>query len=277
MFMRLLSRATRSWLLGGRRWALMPLSQPSSATRHAASVMHLDDALAATRASRFAGAVTRTRDHPAHRSRSHPAQNTPTMLSIAAGPRREKGHVLVAGGALEQAAAMSASASLWREQYDRMLRWYGRLWLGMEHVAGRSDQAPIDVFYAFAQTCSHLVDWLDHDTSQPIRRRQAEAYVAGSPALSFCADICIGAKHARLTQRGINVSSQRTVLGAFDFEDDSGQKVEKVVEAPETFINFNGQQVEAWEFALTCINEWHRLLLDEGLLSRDEDLTLPTR
>jgi hypothetical protein len=66
----------------------------------------------------------------------------------------------------------SESVALWREQYDRMRRWQGRLWLGVEHIVGRSDEAAVDAFYAFAQTCAHLVDWLENDRSQHIRRPQ---------------------------------------------------------------------------------------------------------
>ena len=63
---------------------------------------------------------------------------------------------------------------MWREQYDRMQRWRFRLWVGVEHIVGGGDQALVDAFYAFAQTCYHLVDWLENDRSQHVRRTYAE-------------------------------------------------------------------------------------------------------
>jgi hypothetical protein len=56
-----------------------------------------------------------------------------------------------------------------------MRRWQARLWLDPilhgEHA--------FDSFYAFAQNCSHLVDWLENDRSQHIRRTEAEVFVDG--------------------------------------------------------------------------------------------------
>jgi hypothetical protein len=154
----------------------------------------------------------------------------------------------------------------WREQYDRMRRWYWRLWMGVEHIVGGSDEAAIDAFYPFAQTCYHLVDWLENDRSQRIRRSQAEAHVSASPALAFCADICNGSKHAVLTQKRVRVKSKKTITGSYSYEDESGQMREQQVEAIEVFIEWNGEETAVDAFALKCVDEWGRLLQAQGLL-----------
>jgi hypothetical protein len=154
----------------------------------------------------------------------------------------------------------------WREQYERMRRWRWRLWVGVEHIVGGSDEAAIDAFYAFAQTCYHLVDWLENDRSQHLRRPQADAYVAASPALAFCADICNGSKHALLTQRRVRVTSKRTITGSYNYEDESGQMREQQIETTEVFIHWNSEETAVDVFALKCVEEWERVLEAEGLL-----------
>src|SRR6267143_652303 len=89
-------------------------------------------------------------------------------------------------------------APTWREQYGRMVRWYRRLDLNVEHIVGRGEEALVDTFYAFAQACYHLVHWLDNDRSQPVRKTTAAAYVHHSPVLSYCRHVCHGSKHAVL-------------------------------------------------------------------------------
>jgi hypothetical protein len=99
----------------------------------------------------------------------------------------------------------------WREQYDRMKRWRRRV------QQSRDDRDAVrDSFYAFAQTCYHLVDWLENDRSQPIRRGIAKRFVKDSGLLSFCRDICNGSKHARLEAKSVNVVDKPIQLGRGD-------------------------------------------------------------
>jgi hypothetical protein len=63
----------------------------------------------------------------------------------------------------------------WREQYGRILRFRRRLQWEMLW-----DEDVFDNCYSFAQACYRLVDWLENDPSQPIRRTQAEEHVAAS-------------------------------------------------------------------------------------------------
>jgi len=146
----------------------------------------------------------------------------------------------------------------WREQYDRMFRWYRRLDLNVEHIVGRGEDALVDTFYAFAQSCYRLVDWLENDRSQHVRRGPAEAYVDSCPVLAYCRDICNGSKHARLEAKNVQTKMERTIIG----EDEFGP-----VPQPQLFVHWGGEFIEAENFAAECIGEWNRFLHTRGLLT----------
>lgn len=149
----------------------------------------------------------------------------------------------------------------WREQYDRMKRWESRLYYDAvmhgEHAA--------DSFYAFAQTCYHLVDWLENDQTQPVRRERAKAYVNASPLLTYCAGICNGSKHAQLEAKKVQVTSRKTAQSV-PFEDDSGEPHEITSERTELFVGWQGTVVDIETFAASCVDAWDQFLRTEGLL-----------
>jgi hypothetical protein len=87
-----------------------------------------------------------------------------------------------------------SGAPKWREQYDRMVRWEKRL--RRYRLDPDKPEYTRDNFFAFTQACYHLVDWLENDKSQAIRRSDAKQFVAETPVLAFCRDICTGSKHA---------------------------------------------------------------------------------
>jgi len=149
----------------------------------------------------------------------------------------------------------------WREQYDRMLRWKERLWLDpMLH-----GEHAVDSLYVFAQTCFHLTDWLENDRSQHVRREQAERYVASSPTLAFCRDICNGSKHAKLEAKKVRVTT-RKVVESYSIQDETGVPLEGTVERTELFVDLNGEVIDIETFGARCIEEWNRFLVGEGLL-----------
>jgi len=154
----------------------------------------------------------------------------------------------------------------WLEQYRRMHRWQRRLWLGFEHIAGGDDEATRDVFYAFAQASWHLVDWLEADRSQHVRRDQAEAYVHSSSILKFCRDICNGSKHAQLQAKKIDVTTHKTTT-TVSGKDDEGESYSYEVANVQVLVRWGDEMIEASEFAGKCIEEWNRFLISEGLLS----------
>ena len=145
----------------------------------------------------------------------------------------------------------------WREQVLRIARWKARLWIDpiihKEHA--------VDSFYAFAAACYHLIDWLENDPSQPIRRGQAEAHVSNSEILAFCGDICNGSKHARLEPKGIRVKTEKTTE-AVHVGDDAD---DIIVEHTHLFVEWKGNYIDIEEFAARCMEEWTPLLVDAGL------------
>jgi hypothetical protein len=143
----------------------------------------------------------------------------------------------------------------WREQLLRIVRWKARLWLDpilhKEHA--------VDSFYAFTAACYHLIDWLENDPSQPIRREQAEAHVFNSEILKFCGDICNGSKHAQLEPKKVRVRTEKTEESIRVGDDDL------VVEHTHLFVEWKGDYIDIEDFAALCVEEWTRLLMREGL------------
>src|SRR5205807_1870242 len=123
----------------------------------------------------------------------------------------------------------------------------------------------IDSFYAFAQACHHLVDWLENDPAQHVRRQQAEAYVAGSRILTLCQDICNGAKHARLKEKKVRTTSTKTATSLDLPPDESGESRVLTSESTELFVEWDGEPVSIETFGGWCVEEWNKFLIGEGL------------
>lgn len=123
----------------------------------------------------------RDRLSPAWRARRQYADTVPSPTS---------------NGAVGQASRRTRVPAMmdWREHYRRMKRTRARLNAEWNTQAKRPDwiESVRDAFYDFFQTCYHLVDWLDNDPSQPIRRQEANEFVRASAALSLCRDLCLG-------------------------------------------------------------------------------------
>jgi len=138
----------------------------------------------------------------------------------------------------------------WREQYDRVVRWERRLRL--YRLDPDNPEYARDNFFAFAQACYHLVDWLENDKSQPIRRSAADKFVAATPVLAFCRDICIGVKHAMhgAKRKKVNVTTWSGVVG----------------EVSDLLVEHEGLSYSAAGFAHLCIANWRKFLREGKLL-----------
>ena len=111
-----------------------------------------------------------------------------------------------------------------------------------------------DNFFAFAQACYHLVDWLENDKSQPIRRSAADKFVAATPVLAFCRDICNGIKHAvqGAKRRKVNVTTYSVPVGG--------------VVVSELCVEHEGLSYSAAGFAHLCIANWRKFLREKKLM-----------
>ena len=145
-----------------------------------------------------------------------------------------------------------------------MKRWQYAMGVGFDRTMFGANA--VDTFYAFAQASSHLVDWLENDSTQHVRRLQAEEFVNTNPLLAFCRDISNGSKHARLEAKRVRVTSQTERLGSYEFEDESGQTRARVVEDVKIFIDRGGQSVGVEVLAGRCVEAWDDFLRAEGLL-----------
>ena len=78
----------------------------------------------------------------------------------------------------------------WEQQWERVQRWFERF----SNTAGgrahnRHSDSYQDEVYAFFLNCFHLKDWLKNDPASAVAAAGVENLVAGSTALSICADL----------------------------------------------------------------------------------------
>jgi hypothetical protein len=148
-----------------------------------------------------------------------------------------------------------SSVAKWREQYDRVVRWGKRL--RRYRLDLDNPEYARDNFFAFAQACYHLIDWLENDKSQPIRRNTARQFVDATPVLAFCREICNGSKHAvhAAKMQKVNVATWSMPVG------------DGKAWASWLCVEHQGQSHSAAGFAHLCIANWRKFLREKKLLS----------
>ncbi|MDP2949924.1 MAG: hypothetical protein Q8P22_10350 [Chloroflexota bacterium] len=152
--------------------------------------------------------------------------------------------------------------ALYREQYDRMKRWYDRF-VALDQ--GRPHDVPsdnyLDEIYAFFMNCYHLKDWIKHDgTVVPTAQRAVEPYINSSRPLKLCADICNSLKHLCLTS---SRSGESPAFGKKHFGLAVGT-------APTTInlkykVNTTAGPIDAFQLATECRDAWDTFLTTNGL------------
>ena len=153
-------------------------------------------------------------------------------------------------------------AATYREQYDRMRRWYYRLVILNE---GRLHDMPsdnyLDEIYAFFMNCYHFKDWIKNDdTVAGTVQQTVEAHINSSRPLKLCADICNSLKHLRLTS---SRSGERPAFGKKQFGLVLGT-------APTTIdlkyeVNTTTGPIDTFQLATDCIDDWDAFLTANGL------------
>jgi hypothetical protein len=88
----------------------------------------------------------------------------------------------------------------WKDQFDRLQRWYERLFSaeGSTHVDSGWSYDFWDFAFAFFQNAYHLKDWIKLD--HPELKDVVESYITDHIELQYCADICNGTKHMQVTK-----------------------------------------------------------------------------
>lgn len=171
-----------------------------------------------------------------------------------------------AGACTDEAVSVTgedpAPYSSWRQQWDRVLRWYWRMEqtaTGRIHIM-ESDHYQ-DELYAFFQNCWHLKDWVKNDPSSGVSGDEVETFANGSEPLCWSADLCNGSKHLRLTSPridpGIGVGRRHFNLALGGGEPSISVSYE---------VGGGSNKRNAMELATACLEEWRRFLNDKHLL-----------
>jgi hypothetical protein len=153
-------------------------------------------------------------------------------------------------------------AAAYREQYDRMRRWYSRF---VAFDQGRPHDAPsdnyLDEVYAFFMNCYHLKDWIKHDSMVAATIRQAvEPHIDSNRPLRLCADICNSLKHLRLTS---SRSSESPSFGKKQFGLALGTTPTTIKLKYE--VDTTVGPIDAFQLATDCVDAWDTFLIANGL------------
>jgi hypothetical protein len=153
-------------------------------------------------------------------------------------------------------------AATYREQYDRMKRWYDRF---VTLDQGRPHDVPsdnyLDEIYAFFMNCYHLKDWIKNDGTVATTVQQAvEAHINSSRPLKLCADICNSLKHLRLTS---SRSGESPAFGKKRFGLAFGTAPTSINLKYE--VNTTTGPIDAFQLATDCIDAWDAFLTANGL------------
>lgn len=84
-------------------------------------------------------------------------------------------------------------ARIWKEQWDRVHRWYARI-----KVQDRCRQEYEDDLWAFFQNCWHMKDWLINDPILGLNKKTVTKEAHALIPLTICADLANGSKHLKL-------------------------------------------------------------------------------
>lgn len=153
-------------------------------------------------------------------------------------------------------------AAVYREQYDRMRRWYDRF-VALEQ--GRPHEVPsdnyLDEIYAFFMNCYHLKDWIRNDNTVAAPVQQSiEAHINSNRALRLCADICNSLKHLRLTS---SRSGENPVFGRKQFGLALGQGPPTISLKYE--VDTTTGPIDAFSLATECVDAWDSFLMANSM------------
>jgi hypothetical protein len=165
--------------------------------------------------------------------------------------------------------------SEWKEQWERLGRWYGRLQklagnampprggtpagLTAVEAQGENERATDDI-YAFFHNCYHLRDWLAQDSASGVTKSEVDQAIRNSPALSICADICNRAKHFELTLKPWTGDPQAGTIAQH-----ATVAIGVGVYTSWEFLGA-GNRYDAFRLANDCMSEWETFLQGRGLL-----------
>jgi hypothetical protein len=162
----------------------------------------------------------------------------------------------------------------YREQYDRMRRWYERFRaIAVFPSLDRSVAEMTDEVFAFFESCLHLREWIRYDNSLPESvRLAAREYVKTNRALALCRYIAVGSKHLtverpvsdeKATIKTRRATETRPYYPGDDDDDDGfalppGTPIHTVV--VRFHVETDAGQMDAFELATACVAAWDEFL-----------------
>jgi hypothetical protein len=150
----------------------------------------------------------------------------------------------------------------YREQYDRMRRWYERFRAIDQGQPLRPSDGLVDEIHGFFQNCYHLKDWVKNDpVVAPIARKEVEDFITSSRPLALCADICNSVKHLKLINPRSNEDpkfgrKQISMTLQPGVPQTGGLKHE---------IQTNSGPVDSFALATDCMKDWDEFFAKHGL------------
>jgi hypothetical protein len=152
----------------------------------------------------------------------------------------------------------------YREQFERMNRWYDRFAAINEgRVHGMSSENYVDEIYSFFQNCYHLKDWIKNDSGMTTQapKDRVEGYITSNRFLSLSADLCNSTKH--LIRNRSNRSKEEPTFGQKNFALDVGGDLPKI--SLKLQVDAEGGRIDAFELARECVAAWEAFLKSENL------------
>lgn len=148
------------------------------------------------------------------------------------------------------------------EQYERMLRWYGRfrnLTEGRNHTIASENY--VDEIYSFFLNAYHMKDWIKNDPSlQQSVRENAETYVNSNRDLRVAADVANALKHL---DRNSDRSGENPNFGAKEYGLALGGTPRISISYK---INVVSGSLDAYTLATGCVEAWRKFLTQHNLL-----------
>ncbi len=148
-----------------------------------------------------------------------------------------------------------------REQYDRMLRWYARFKRVTEGKGLKDDvEYHKDDMRAFFENCFHLRDWILNDERSGNARNAVKAFVNVMQCMQVCAEIANSRKHLKLTRTR---RKQHPAPGSRGFDLKRGGTT-PTIRVSYTIATASGPR-DAFQLATECVEAWKAFFRHHGL------------
>ncbi len=162
------------------------------------------------------------------------------------------------GGSTLNPDMIMPRADQWKPQWDRVLRWYGRMnQVRIKCQRSALDMSDIDLVIAFFQNCYHLRDWIQ--SCRPDCREKIDALFADNFEMAGCRDLCNGFKHKALTRAALD--SDFNLYREYDhFAVEVGQNP---IQYRVAFADGDDlRKYDLFDFGERCFRLWDKFILE---------------